>query len=146
MSEVAFLLDANMPRSAVDVFRARRLVVTDVRDLGGALATDDAIMDYAAERRLIVVTRDKGFGEVLRRLGHPGALILRLPSAATAREVSDRLARFRRGGSQAPRGGGRHPRAGPVPAARHPLTRLGREAKRPGGAAGRRAGRGAGKS
>lgn len=39
MSEVAFLLDANMPRSAVDVFRARRLVVTDVRDLGGALAT-----------------------------------------------------------------------------------------------------------
>lgn len=51
-------------------------------------------MDSAAERRLIVVTRDKGFGEVLRRPGHPGALILRLPSAATAREVSDRLARF----------------------------------------------------
>jgi predicted nuclease of predicted toxin-antitoxin system len=41
-----------------------------------------------------VVTRDLDFGGVLQYPNHPGAIILRLPSEYTAKEINDILREF----------------------------------------------------
>lgn len=94
MPEVAFLLDANMPRSTRLVFEERNLHVTDVRDIGLGAASDDVIIAFALQNNLIVVTRDLDFGAVLRHPAHPGAIILCLPSATKATAVNSHLALF----------------------------------------------------
>ncbi len=41
-----------------------------------------------------MVTRDLDFGGVLQYPNHPGAIILRLPSEYTAKEINDVLREF----------------------------------------------------
>jgi len=47
MPELMFLLDADMPRSSVEVLRALDIDVKDVRDLGMRYAKDSEIIAYA---------------------------------------------------------------------------------------------------
>ncbi|VVB64117.1 Uncharacterised protein [uncultured archaeon] len=49
MHELKFLLDADMPRSSADIFRALDFDVMDVRDLGMRYAKDSEIIAYALE-------------------------------------------------------------------------------------------------
>ena len=94
MSEVKFLLDADMPRSSAEVIRLFGFDVEDVRDIGMGSAKDREIIEYALRNKRIVVTRDTDFGEVLRYPEHPGAIILRLPYTFTAEEINRRLRSF----------------------------------------------------
>lgn len=94
MPDLAFLLDASMPRSSAEPFRTRGYDVEDIRDIGLGGAPDDEIIQYARKEARIVVTRDTDFGSVLRHPDHPGAIILRLPSTATAPKIRDRLDSF----------------------------------------------------
>ncbi|MGA9099889.1 MAG: DUF5615 family PIN-like protein [Methanotrichaceae archaeon] len=94
MPELKFLLDADMPRSSAEVIRALGYDVRDVRDLGMRYADDRAIIEFAQKSGRVVVTRDLDFGSVLQYPDHPGAIILRLPSEYTTRELNDILKNF----------------------------------------------------
>jgi len=94
MPEPKFLLDADMPRSSAEVIRALGYDVEDVRDLGMRYAEDREIIEYSRKTGRIVITRDLDFGDVLRYPNHPGAIILRLPSEYTAKELNDVLRDF----------------------------------------------------
>lgn len=94
MHKIKNLLDADMPRSSGMVMRSIGLEVEDVRDIGMRGATDKEIIEYALKNNRMIVTRDTDFGEVLRYPEHPGAIILRLPYAFTAKEINDRLKQF----------------------------------------------------
>ncbi|MBO8183472.1 MAG: DUF5615 family PIN-like protein [Archaeoglobus sp.] len=94
MSEIKFLLDADMPRSSGEVIRMLGFEVEDVRDIGLGSAKDKEIIQYARKNGRIIITRDTDFGEVLRYPEHPGAIIFRLPYTFTAREINERLSEF----------------------------------------------------
>ncbi len=94
MPKLKFLLDADMPRSSAEVMRSMGLEVEDVRDIGMRGATDKEIIEYALKKNRMIITRDTDFGEVLRYPEHPGAIILRLPYAFTAKEINERLNEF----------------------------------------------------
>ncbi len=94
MPEPKFLLDADMPRSSALVISALGFDVKDVRDLGMRYAKDREIIEYAQKNDRVVVTRDLDFGSVLQYPNHPGAIILRLPSEYTAKEINDVLREF----------------------------------------------------
>ncbi len=94
MSEIKFLLDADMPRSSIKVIKNLGFKVEDVRDIGLGSAKDEEIIEYANKNNRIIITRDIDFGEVLRYPKHPGAIILRLPYTFTAREINKRLEDF----------------------------------------------------
>jgi predicted nuclease of predicted toxin-antitoxin system len=89
MPEPKFLLDADMPRSSAEVIRALGYDVSDVRDLGMRYVEDRVIIEYAQKSGRIVVTSDLDFGSILQYPNHPGAIILRLPSEYTAREINE---------------------------------------------------------
>jgi predicted nuclease of predicted toxin-antitoxin system len=91
-----FLLDANMPRSAVDVVTKAGHQVEFVRDVGLGAAPDSQIADHARQGGLAVVTRDLDFSDVRQYSPelYAGIVVLRLPDHATAAEISDLLARF----------------------------------------------------
>lgn len=94
MPELAFLLDANMPRSSAKPLESAGHKVDDVRDIGLGDATDAEIIEHARATDSIVVTRDTDFGSVLRYPNHPGALILRLPHTYRSQEINGRLEEF----------------------------------------------------
>jgi predicted nuclease of predicted toxin-antitoxin system len=94
MHSLKFLLDADTPRSSIDVIRNMGFDVEDVRNIGMRSAKDREIIEYALNNKRIIVTRDTDFGEVLRYPEHPGAIILRLPYAFTAKEINRRLEEF----------------------------------------------------
>lgn len=94
MHSLKFLLDADMPISSAEVIRSIGFEVEDVRDIGIRAAKDREIIEYALKNKRIIVTRDTDFGEVLRYPKHPGAIIVRLPYAFTAKEINKRLAEF----------------------------------------------------
>lgn len=94
MPEISFLVDANMPRSSVEVLENEGFDAVDVRDIGMGRATDDEIIAFAQREGRIVLTRDTDFGSVLRHPDHPGAVILRLPHTFTAPRIDEQLAAF----------------------------------------------------
>jgi predicted nuclease of predicted toxin-antitoxin system len=57
-------------------------------------AKDWEIIRYSLKKGRVVITRDLDFGDILRYPDHPGAIILRLPSEYTARELNDVLRGF----------------------------------------------------
>jgi predicted nuclease of predicted toxin-antitoxin system len=91
-----FLLDANMPHSAMGVLMSAGHSANHVRDLGMGTATDNAIDQYAQASGAILVTRDLDFADT--RAYPPessaGRVVLRVPDNRTANDISDLLARF----------------------------------------------------
>ena len=94
MLSLQFLLDADMPRSSAKVIRTIGFEVEDVRDIGMRAAKDVEIIEYALKNKMIIVTKDTDFGEVLRYPDHPGAIIFRLPYSFTSKELNERLVNF----------------------------------------------------
>jgi len=93
---VKFLLDANMPRAALDVTRSRGHGVEHVRDIGLDDATDARIAEHARSVGAVLVTRDLDFADVRRYLPAEscGLLVLRVPDDSTALQVAAVLDRF----------------------------------------------------
>jgi predicted nuclease of predicted toxin-antitoxin system len=91
-----FLLDANMPRTALQVLIAAGHSATHVRDLGLGAATDAVIDRYAQASGEILVTRDLDFSDTRAYPPEPsaGRLVLRVPDNSRADEIADLLSRF----------------------------------------------------
>ena len=83
-----------MPRSSAEVVRKLGFETEDVRDIEMAAAEDREIIEYAFRDNRIIITRNADFGEVLRCLKHPGAIIFRLPCIFTTKVINKRLKEF----------------------------------------------------
>lgn len=91
-----FLLDANLPRSAVEMISKLGHEVVFARDIGLAAATDHVIAARARESGAALITRDLDFADI--RSYPPesfhGLVILRLPEHAVADDIVELLRRF----------------------------------------------------
>ncbi|TSC71050.1 MAG: hypothetical protein G01um101470_758 [Parcubacteria group bacterium Gr01-1014_70] len=90
-----FVLDANMPHSAKNVF-AEPDVAVHVRDIRLGSASDDEILAYALEQQAVVVTRDLDFANIVLHpiSSHAGAVVLRVPTSFTAMQITEFLRWF----------------------------------------------------
>ena len=84
-----FLLDANVPRSAVGAVQRLGLEAVDVRDVGLGGADDAQIAAYAKEHKFALVTRDFDFSDVRNYppADYTGIIVLELPDDAIASTV-----------------------------------------------------------
>ena len=89
-----FLLDANIPYSAKEVFSGHKIV--HVRDLGLEQATDEKIISWAEKNQAALVSRDFDFANILNfpSAKYYGIIILRLPHFYIAREIKRVLNSF----------------------------------------------------
>ena len=76
-----FFLDANIPYSAVEIFKKRNFKCVHARDVGLSRANDEDIMEYAKRIQSILVTKDLEFAniKVFPIKLHYGVLVARLP-------------------------------------------------------------------
>lgn len=91
-----FLLDANIPYSALEVFKKLKLNAIHVNDLGLGTSTDDQIVAYAFKTKCIIVTRDLDFGTlvVFSKMSTYGVITLRLPFSFNATQIKSKLSEF----------------------------------------------------
>jgi predicted nuclease of predicted toxin-antitoxin system len=91
-----FLLDANMPRSALAVFAPFGHEAIFARDIGLGSASDDDIAAHARSTDSVLLTRDLDFADIRRYPPdeYDGIIVLRLPDATTAGEIVLILRRF----------------------------------------------------
>lgn len=91
-----FLLDANMPRSALRAFIDAGHQAWHVRDIGLGDAPDERIDQYARAQSWILVTRDLDFADTRNYPpeNSAGRLVLRVDDASTATEIAQLLQRF----------------------------------------------------
>jgi predicted nuclease of predicted toxin-antitoxin system len=85
-----FTLDEDMPRSTGKTLRERGYEVMDIRDHGLRGASDEGIYDFAQEERAVILTGDRGFGNILRfPLGrHFGIVVANLPSETPTSDIN----------------------------------------------------------
>jgi predicted nuclease of predicted toxin-antitoxin system len=91
-----FLLDANIPYSALEIFKKLRIKAMHVNDVGLSASTDDQIVVYALKAKCIIVTRDLDFGTlvVFSKMATYGVVTLRLPFSFNAVQIKSKLSEF----------------------------------------------------
>jgi predicted nuclease of predicted toxin-antitoxin system len=84
-----FLLDANMPRSALGAVQRLGPEAVDIRDVGLGGAGDAQVAAYAREHRLLLITRDFDFSDIRNYspAEFAGIVVLELPDDAVAATV-----------------------------------------------------------
>ena len=84
-----FLLDANMPRSAVGAVQRLGHEAVDVRNIGLGGAEDQQIAAYAKQHDLTLITRDFDFSDIRNYPPgeYAGIILLELPDDAVAATV-----------------------------------------------------------
>lgn len=91
-----FLLDANMPRCAVDLIRSRGGEAFFLRDMRLGNAPDSHVADLARKNQAILVTRDFDFSDI--RSYPPaeffGIIVLDMRERATATQICSLLEVF----------------------------------------------------
>lgn len=60
-----FLLDVGVPRTVQKFLRGKGYIVDHVADLGLASAIDAELYSYAKAYQYVLITRDRGFGNLL---------------------------------------------------------------------------------
>src|SRR3989344_7636547 len=90
-----FLLDANLPYSAKELF-APKHEVFHVRDIELADASDEKILAWAKANEAVLITRDLDFANIQRvpPENYHGIIVLRLPSFYTANHIKKVMAEF----------------------------------------------------
>lgn len=90
-----FLLDANLPYSAKEVFASPHDAM-HVRDLGLSAASDAVIIERAKKERAVLVTRDLDFANILRfpPRRYSGIVVLKIPSFYNAASIKRVLGEF----------------------------------------------------
>jgi len=85
------LADENIPKKALETLRQQGIDIISVADFSTGLSDQDIIKTAIRENR-IIVTFDKGFGELIvkRRLKPPDLILLRLTEISPT-EVSGRI-------------------------------------------------------
>jgi len=91
-----FLVDANVPRSAVAALQRFGHHVEFARDIGLAAATDDQIAAHAINTKAAILTRDLDFADIRRYPPnqYEGIVVLRLPDSTVAQEIVNVIERF----------------------------------------------------
>lgn len=91
-----FLLDANMPRSALSALANAGHDALHVRDIGLGDASDEEIDRFAQAKSRVLVTRDTDFCDIRNYPPEtsPGRLILRVPDTSTASDIASVICRF----------------------------------------------------
>ncbi len=90
-----FLLDANIPYSAKEIF-ARAYTVVHVRDVALAHAADEVIIRWAKRHKAALITRDLDFANILNfpPREYFGIVVLKLPYFYHARAIERVLGDF----------------------------------------------------
>ncbi|MFQ5964320.1 MAG: DUF5615 family PIN-like protein [Candidatus Scalinduaceae bacterium] len=88
-----FVVDEDMPRSTGRMLQAEGYNALDIRDYGLRGAKDDEIYKFAQEEKAVLLTGDKGFGNLLKfPLGsHFGILIAHFPDEISTVELNRQL-------------------------------------------------------
>ena len=91
-----FLLDANMPRSALRALTDAGHQAWHVRDIGLGDAPDEHIDRHALTQGWVLVTRYLDFCDIRNYPPEhtPGRLVLRVDDTSTANEIAQLLQRF----------------------------------------------------
>ena len=92
---MAFLLDANIPYSAKEVF-PKNTRVSHVRDIGLDRASDEEIIKWAKRKQAVLVTRDFDFANILHfpPKQYSGIVILKVPYFYSGEAIKRVLADF----------------------------------------------------
>jgi predicted nuclease of predicted toxin-antitoxin system len=85
-----FLIDANLPRSIVELIAALGHEGEFARDIGMAAAPDSEIAARALQTRAVLLTRDLDFADIRTYppARYSGIVILRVPDDATAPDIT----------------------------------------------------------
>lgn len=91
-----FLVDANIPRSALDAFARSGHQADHVNDVGLKGAPDEQIARRAQETHAAIVTRDLDFADIRQYppADYQGIIVMRLPDDVIARDIVKILERF----------------------------------------------------
>ena len=90
-----FVVDEDMQRSAGGVLEKLGHTVIDVRDVGLRGRPDEAILQFAQEKRAALITGDVGFSRFANFVpsGHFGIVIVRFPSELSTDLMNVELAK-----------------------------------------------------
>jgi predicted nuclease of predicted toxin-antitoxin system len=88
-----FVIDEDMPRSTGGILKQQGYDVKDIRDYGLRGAEDEEIYEFAQREQAVILTGDRGFGNILRfPLGkHFGIVIARLSNEMPTIKINRHL-------------------------------------------------------
>lgn len=88
-----FVIDEDLPRSVAPAIERLGYKAMDVRDHGLRGACDARVFAFAQSMKAVLVTGDRGFGNLLTYPPerHAGVLLVRLPNEATLTETIERV-------------------------------------------------------
>ncbi len=90
------LVDEDMPRPTARLLQSLGIDTIDLRDIGLKGSTDAVVFKYAQKHRMIIISRDREFGNVLKYpLGtHYGIICVNLPYTFIRQQILDAIKRF----------------------------------------------------
>ncbi|MBL8825249.1 MAG: DUF5615 family PIN-like protein [Planctomycetia bacterium] len=79
LTDCSFLTDQNVHQDVTDWLRAQNLSVTTAEQTGLSQSIDEAVLQYAFNHQLVVITHDADFGSLAVKNGqdHAGIIYLR---------------------------------------------------------------------
>jgi predicted nuclease of predicted toxin-antitoxin system len=88
-----FVIDEDMPRSTGTILKERGYDVKDIRDYGLRGTEDEVIYEFAQRNKSVILTGDRGFGNILRfPLGdHFGIVVAHFPNEMSTMEINRQL-------------------------------------------------------
>jgi len=88
-----FVIDEDMPRSTGRILKQQGYDVRDIRDYGFRGAEDEEIYEFAQREKAVILTGDRGFGNILRfPLGkHFGIVVAHFPNEMPPMEINHHL-------------------------------------------------------
>ncbi|MCK4733799.1 MAG: DUF5615 family PIN-like protein [Methanophagales archaeon] len=88
-----FVIDEDMPRSTGTTLKEHGYDVKDIRDYGLRGAEDEKVYEFAQREEAVILTGDRGFGNILRfHLGsHFGIVVAHFPNEMPTMEINRRL-------------------------------------------------------
>jgi predicted nuclease of predicted toxin-antitoxin system len=75
------LVDEDLPRPTAKLLQSLHIDAIDLRDIGLRGSTDAEVFEYAQEHEMVVISRDREFGNVLKYPpgSHHGIIWVNLP-------------------------------------------------------------------
>ena len=88
-----FVIDEDMPRSTGMILKEHGYDVKDVRDYGLRGAEDEEIYEFAQRDEAVILTGDRGFGNILRFPlgGHFGIVVAHFSNDMSTMEINRQL-------------------------------------------------------
>ena len=88
-----FVIDEDMPRSTGTILKECGYDVKDIRDYGLRGAEDKEIYKFAQRNEAVILTGDRGFGNILRfPLGeHFGIIVVHFPNEMSTMEINRQI-------------------------------------------------------